>query len=196
MSIEIRRIDGTVAYESQSATSLREAVAEAVRQGVALAGADCSRANFSGARFSGANFSGAHFSLADFSGARFSGANFSGADFYKANFSRANFSGADFSRANFYGANFSGAEGILHVGPVDGWDMYAVRWDDGPRIKAGCRWFTVSEARKWWGKGGEPGNKPEHGPLMLAGLDALLAMAKAHGWEMPCGWEMAAGEGS
>ena len=33
MSIEIKRIDGTVAYESQSATSLKEAVAEAVRQG-------------------------------------------------------------------------------------------------------------------------------------------------------------------
>jgi len=195
MSIEIKRIDGTVAYESQSATSLKEAAEEAVRQGVSLAlanfsganfsGADFSLANFSRANFSGANFSGADFSLADFSRANFSRANFSGADFYKANFSGANFSGANFSRANFYGANFSGAEGILHVGPVDGWDMYAVRWDDGPRIKAGCRWFTVSEARKWWGKGGAPGNKPEHGPLMLAGLDALLAMAKAHGWEMP-----------
>jgi hypothetical protein len=176
MSIEIKRIDGTVAYESQSATSLKEAAEEAVRQGVSLA-----RAHFPGANFSGAHFSGADFSLANFSGANFSGANFSG---------------ANFSRANFYGANFSGAEGILHVGPVDGWDMYAVRWDDGPRIKAGCRWFTVSEARKWWGKGGAPGNKPEHGPLMLAGLEALLALAKAHGWEMPCGWEMAAGEGS
>jgi len=205
MSIEIKRIDGTVAYESQSATSLKEAAEEAVRQGVSLALANFSGANFSGAHFSGANFSGANFSLANFSRANFSGANFSGADFsladfsranfsranfsgadfYKANFSGANFSGANFSRANFYGANFSGAEGILHVGPVDGWDMYAVRWDDGPRIKAGCRWFTVSEARKWWGKGGAPGNKPEHGPLMLAGLDALLAMAKAHGWEMP-----------
>lgn len=137
MSIEIKRIDGTVAYESQSATSLKEAAEEAVRQGVSLA-----RAHFPLAHFSGANFSG----------------------------------------ANFYGANFYLAEGILHVGPVDGWDMYAVRWDDGPRIKAGCRWFTVSEAREWWGKGGAPGNKPEHGPLMLAGLDALLAMAKAHGW--------------
>lgn len=175
MSIEIKRIDGTVAYESQSATSLREAVAEAVRQGVSLAGA-----NFAGAYFSLANFSRANFSRADFSLAHFYGA-----DFSLANFSLANFSGASFYGANFFGANFFGVEGILHVGPVDGWDMYAVRWDDGPRIKAGCRWFTVSEARKWWGKGGAPGNKPEHGPLMLAGLDALLAMAKAHGWEMP-----------
>ena len=216
MSIEIRRIDGTVAYESQSATSLREAVAEAVRQGVALAGANCSGAHFSGANFFGAHFSGANFSRANFSGANFSGAdfylanfsgaNFSGADFSLANFSLANFSRADFSLANFslanfsgasfYGANFFGVKGILHVGPVDGWDMYAVRWDDGPRIKAGCRWFTVTEAREWWGKGGAPGNKPEHGPLMLAGLEALLALAKDHGWEMPCGWEMAAGEGS
>ena len=210
MSIEIKRIGGTVAYESQSATSLKEAAEEAVRQGVSLAlahfpganfpGANCSGANCSGANFSGANFYLAHFSGANFSGANCSGANFylahfSGAHFYKAdfsganfslaNFSGANFSGANFSLANFSGANFSGAKGILHVGPVDGWDMYAVRWDDGPRIKAGCRWFTVTEARAWWGKGGAPGNKPEHGPLMLAGLDALLAMAKAHGWEMP-----------
>ena len=211
MSIEIKRIDGTVAYESQSATSLKEAAEEAVRQGVSLArahfplahfsganfsGANFFRANFSGASFYGANFSRANFSGANFSLANFYGANFFRADFSLANFSRANFYGADFSRANFYGANFYLAEGVLHVGPVDGWDMYAVRWDDGPRIKAGCRWFTVSEAREWWGKGGAPGNKPEHGPLMLAGLDALLAMAKAHGWEMPCGWEMAAGEGS
>jgi hypothetical protein len=169
--------------------------------GANFSGAHFSGADFYLANFSGANFSGAHFTRADFSGANFSGANFSlanfsGANFTGADFSLANFSGADFSRANFYGANFYGAEGILHVGPVDGWGMYAVRWDDGPRIKASCRWFTVSEARKWWGKGGAPGNKPEHGPLMLAGLDALLAMAKAHGWEMPCGWEMAAGEGS
>ena len=170
MSIEIKRIDGTVAYESQSATSLKEAAEEAVRQGVSLA-----RAHFPGAHFSGANFFGAHFSGADFSRA-----NFSRADFSLANFSLANFSGA-----SFYGANFFGVEGILHVGPVDGWDMYAVRWDDGPRIKAGCRWFTVSEAREWWGKGGAAGNKPEHGPLMLAGLEALLALAKDHGWEMP-----------
>ena len=231
MSIEIKRIDGTVAYESQSATTLKEAAEEAVRQGVSLAranfsradfslanfsgadfsgadfsGANCSRANFSRANCSEANFSGANFSLANFSGAdfsradfsladfsraNFSRANFSGADFYKANFYGANFYGADFSRANFYGANFYLAEGILHVGPVDGWDMYAVRWDDGPRIKAGCRWFTVSEARKWWGKGGAPGNKPEHGPLMLAGLEALLALAKDHGWEMPPGQEVA-----
>ena len=175
MSVEIKRIDGTVAYESQSATSLKEAVAEAVRQGVSLAGANCSEADFFGANCSGANFYGANFSRANFSGANFYGANFFGVRFF----------GADFSRANFYGANFYVAEGILHVGPVDGWDMYAVRWEDGPRITAGCRWFTVSEAREWWGKGGAAGNKPEHGPLMLAGLEALLALAKDHGWEMP-----------
>ena len=185
MSVEIKRIDGTVAYESQSATSLKEAVAEAVRQGVSLAGANCSEADFFGANCSGANFYGANFSRANFSGANFYGANFFGVRFFGADFSRANFSRANFSGASFYGANFFGVEGILHVGPVDGWDMYAVRWDDGPRIKAGCRWFTVSEARKWWGKGGAPGNKPEHGPLMLAGLEALLALAKDHGWEMP-----------
>ena len=191
MSIEIKRIDGTVAYESQSATSLKEAAEEAVRQGVSLArahfsGADFSRANFYGADFYKANFYGANFYGADFSRANFYGANFYKADFYKADFYKANF-----SLANFSGADFYLAEGILHVGPVDGWDMYAVRWDDGPRIKAGCRWFTVDEAREWWEKGGRSGNAPEHGPLMLAGVEALLTLARAHGWEMPPGQEVA-----
>lgn len=32
---------------------------------------------------------------------------------------------------------------------------------------------------------------PEHGPLMLAGVEALVALARAHGWEMPPGQEVA-----
>lgn len=105
--------------------------------------------------------------------------NLSGADFTGADFSGVHFTGVDFT-----GADFTGAIGIIRMGPIDGWEMFAVRWPDGPRIKAGCRWFTVNEAREWWEKGGGPGNTPEHGPLMLAGLDALVALAREHEWEM------------
>ncbi len=104
---------------------------------------------------------------------------------------KADLSGADLTGAHLYGAHLTGATGIIRIGPIDGWEMYAVQRSGGPRIKAGCRWFTVGEARGWWGKGGGPGNTPEHGPRMLAGVEALVALARAHEWEMPPGQEVA-----
>ena len=86
--------------------------------------------------------------------------------------------------ADLTGAYLTGADGALAIGPIDTWIMYAVRFPDGPRIKAGCRWFTVAEAREWWGKGGAAQDTVTHGPRMLAGVDALMALAKAHGWEV------------
>ncbi len=171
MSYTIKRTNGTVAYVAKHATSAREAVKAAVKDG---------------ADFYGANLTEADLSWANLTGANFYGANFYGANFYGANLTGANVAGADLARAELFGA-----EGIVHVGPVDRWDMYAVRWPDGPRIKAGCRWFTVGEAREWWEKGGGTGNTPEHGPLMLAGVEELLTLARAHEWEMPPGQEVA-----
>ncbi len=104
---------------------------------------------------------------------------------------KADLSGADLTGAHLYGAHLTGATGIIRIGPIDGWEMYAVQRSGGPRIKAGCRWFTVGEARGWWGKGGGSGNTPEHGPRMLAGVEALVALARAHEWEMPPGQEVA-----
>lgn len=164
MSYAIKRNNGTVAYVAEHATSAREAVEAAVKDGANLIVA---------------NLIGANLAEADLVGAHLFGANLIGA-----NLAGANLTGANLRGANLTGANQREAKGIVHVGPVDGWDMYAVRWPDGPRIKAGCRWFTVGEAREWWEKGGEPSNAPGHGPLMLAGVEALVALARAHGWEM------------
>ena len=107
-----------------------------------------------------------------------------GADLTGAYLTGANFRGAYLRGANLTGADLTGADGVLAIGPIDTWIMYAVRFPDGPRIKAGCRWFTVAEAREWWGKGGEAKDTETHGPRMLAGVDALLALAAAHGWEV------------
>ena len=96
---------------------------------------------------------------------------------------------ADLTRAYLSGAYLSGADlsgavlgrTIQRIGPIDAWTMVAVRWADGPRIACGCRWFTVPQAREHWGPG--CADRREHGDIMLAGLDALMAICRAHGWE-------------
>jgi glutathione S-transferase len=196
MSYTIKRTDGNVAYVAKHAMLAHEAVEAAVRDKADLTGADLSRAHLSRAHLSGAHLSGAHLSGADLygadlTGAHLYGADLTGADLTGAHLSRADLYGAHLSRAHLSGADLTGATGIIRIGPIDGWEMYAVQRSGGPRIKAGCRWFTVGEARGWWGKGGGPGNTPEHGPRMLAGVEALVALARAHEWEMPPGQEVA-----
>ena len=55
--------------------------------------------------------------------------------------------GADLRGANLRGADLYGAKDILSIGPGGsrGDMLYAVRWDDGLRIKAGCFWGTLAE---------------------------------------------------
>ena len=202
--MQIKRTDGTIADDAPSAATMRDAVTAAV-----AAGADLARAYLSGAYLSGAYLSGAYFTGADLGGADLgeaylrgadltradltradlreadlSGADFTGADLSGAYLSAADLREADFRGADLRGADLRGAYGVLAIGPIDTWIMYAVRFPDGPRIKAGCRWFTVAEAREWWGEGGEEKDTVSHGPRMLAGVDALTALARAHGWEV------------
>ena len=118
-----------------------------------------SGADLSGADLYGANLSRANLYRANLYRANLSGANLSRANLYCANLYRANLSGADLSRANLSGANLSGAEGIIRVGPAsDGYEFYAVQRDGDVWIKAGCRWFSIADARAHWRKsrGGTP----------------------------------------
>ena len=163
--IRISRLDGTIAYDAPSAATMRDAVTAAVAAGADLAGA---------------YLRGAYLRRADLTRADLAGANLRGADLVGANLR-----GADLRGADLRGADLRGADGVLAIGPIDTWIMYAVRFPDGPRIKAGCRWFTVAEAREWWTQGGEEKDTVSHGPRMLAGVDALMALARAHGWEAP-----------
>ena len=177
--MQIKRTDGTIAYEATNAATMRDAVTAAV-----AAGADLARADPRGADLSGAYLSGADFTGADLRGADLRGADLRGADLTGADLSGAYLSGADLRGADLRGADLTRADGVLAIGPIDTWIMYAVRFPDGPRIKAGCRWFTVAEAREWWAQGGEEKDTVSHGPRMLAGVDALTALARAHGWEV------------
>ena len=68
----------------------------------------------------------------------------------RANLSGAYLSQADLSRANLSGAYLSGAKiksWVAQLRRSDGHEFIAFDTDQGVKIKAGCRWFTVAEYR-------------------------------------------------
>jgi len=130
----------------------------------------------------GADLRGANLRGADLRGAELIGVKLVAADLENANLIGAKLEGANLERANLEGANLWGAKGILIAGPCDHWLMYAVRHNDEPRFFAGCRGpFTETEARAWW-HGKRQDHTPKHDAAMIAGVEALLMLAKAHDW--------------
>ena len=164
---EIKSVSGIVLYRSDGATSLREAVIAAVREGAdlrdanlrdanlrdanlscaSLSCANLSGANLSGAYLSCASLSCANLSCADLSGANLSCANLSCADLRDANLSCANLSCANLSGASLSGAYLSGearligARPVVQVGPIGSRSDWLVAYltDGGIRIDAGCQ---------------------------------------------------------
>jgi hypothetical protein len=163
--------------------------------GAYLTGADLSRANLAGANLAGADLTGA-----DLTGACLTGANMTGANLSRAYLTGANMIGADLTGANLTGANLTGADLIdanltgadlrradlssqwVVQGGVrsDGHAFFLQRLtgDDQPMVKAGCRLFTLEEAKAHWTetRGGTPlGNET------FAIIDGMVAVAKARG---------------
>ena len=186
-----RRADLTGAYLTRAnltrANLTRANLAGADLTGADLTRANLTRANLTGADLTGADLTGADLARANLTGADLTGADLTGADLTGADLARANLTGADLTGADLTGAYLTRAylgRTLQRIGPIDGYTMVAVSWADGPRIACGCRWFTVAEARAWWGKGcaAESPERKAHGEIMLAGLDALLSICRAHGW--------------
>ena len=129
---------------------------QAELSGENLHGAKLCRVNLREARMCMADLSNSDLSYSSMTNANLRRANLRGA-----NFSGANLRGADLSLANLYGANLSGVElykvdlygakGIVNAG-MDwrGHLFIGVQRDDGWMVKAGCRWFTISEAKDHW----------------------------------------------
>jgi len=199
MTVTIYRRDGSVLFTSATATTTAEAVNEVIADArkhlsranlsrADLSGADLSLANLSWANLSRANLSLANLSWANLSRANLSRADLSLANLSWANLSRANLSGANLSGANLSGANLSGAVNapqLLQLGPVDNWLITLINTPTGWRVVAGCRDFTVDEARAHWKAKSHVdwgGYTEWHGNRMLAAVDALLKLAKAYGW--------------
>ena len=102
---------------------------------------------------------------------------------------RADLRFADLSSADLRSADLSSARGLgdfFQLGPIDTWWMSISLKESGWMFRAGCRYFTEAEAREWWRPENLPawtkGSAPDHGARMLAGVDALIALAKAHNW--------------
>jgi uncharacterized protein YjbI with pentapeptide repeats len=144
--------------------------------GANLSGANLSRADLFGANLSRANLSRANLSGADLSGANLSRANLSGADLSGANLSRADLSGANLSGANLFGVPV--IDGGLRS---DGYRFFLTAYkEEGVRIKAGCRNFTIDEARAHW-RGARRGTQLGNESILI--VDYLERMAEVRGWK-------------
>ena len=109
-------------------------------------------------------------------------ANLSGANLIEADLSGTDLSGANLSRANLSGADLSGANLRLIGGRTDGYYFYLIREDvptNRVMICAGCRYFTLDEARAHWT---ETRGGTELGEESLALVDHAERMAKIVGW--------------
>ena len=137
--------------------------------------ADLFDANLSGANLSRADLRWANLSEADLREVDLSEANLSGANLSGANLRGANLRGVDLSRADLRRADITGAKGIylLPVQDPRGYSWpHAILCSDGEwRIRAGCRFFTIPEARAHWGETYK-GNR-RIGDMYLAAVDWL-----------------------
>jgi uncharacterized protein YjbI with pentapeptide repeats len=138
-----------------------------------LSEANLSEANLSEANLFGANLFGADLSRANLSRANLSRANLSDADLSEANLFGANLSEADLSEANLSEANLSEANLSCRVPLFADTKRRYVLFvlegvKDGPRFVAGCRNFTLAEAREHWAT-----LRPQ--PAYVAAIDAWVA---------------------
>ena len=125
-----------------------------------LSGADLRGADLDGAYLYGANLGAADLSHANLHGAHLYGANLGGADLSHANLSGANLRDANLGDANLRDADLRGASlggaDLVYANLIsggqrsDGYEFYGQIKDGELWIKAGCRYFSIDEARRHW----------------------------------------------
>ena len=120
------------------------------------------RAHLGGANLVEANLAGAYLARAYLARANLAGAHLGGA----------NLGGANLAGAYLAGAHLGGARGIVILTETDhGYRVIAAKRDDAWRIYAGCRDFTLAEARAHWGA--DDYRFPLTGRRIIACLDWL-----------------------
>lgn len=120
--------------------------------------ADLSHNVLSGGKFTGADFTGVDLSYASLRGTDFTDAKLTGANLYCCDLNTTIVAGADLtgtylSDAGIEETDFTGCKGIVDAGTDPrGYRFIGVAGEDGAwMVKAGCRWFTLDEARAHWG---------------------------------------------
>ena len=114
---------------------------------------DLRNADLRGADLRNANLRDANLLDADLEDAGLRNASLPGANLRGANLRGANLRGANLRYANLLGANFRGAFGFvfLPVQDMRGYSFVHAVLDVQWRIRAGCRYFTIPEAKAHWG---------------------------------------------
>ena len=169
VTVEIRsRWDNSVIYSAAVPADVPEwrrvrvAVEMAVRDRVRLDGASLDGARLDGARLDGARLidarlDGASLDGASLDGARLIGATLDGASFIGASLIGARLDGASLIDASLDGASLDGARPdkataapLRRATRADGYEFLLWPTDAGWRVRAGCRFFTLPEARDHW----------------------------------------------
>ena len=179
MAYFVKHKDGSELFKSETATSIKEALQEAVKGGAYLGGAYLGGADLGGADLGGAYLGGAYLRGAYLRGADFRGAYLRGADLR----------GADLRGAHLRGAYLRGAylgEQWVIQGPArsDGYFFFLqhLKDDKEPMIRAGCHNLSLPDAMKHWEetRGGTP-----LGAETFAIIDCMVQLATIRGYIKP-----------
>ena len=173
------RFTGAVQFTAE--IECEETALRSVKIGLAVRWAIKNEANLREANLRGADLSEANLRGANLREANLYWANLREANLRGANLREANLRGANLSEANLYGAD-SISDRIIDGGiRSDGYRFLLTRTDPGPwRIKAGCRNFTLDEAREHWTR-----TRPEGDPLgdeTRLIIAHMVAVAKLRKW--------------
>jgi uncharacterized protein YjbI with pentapeptide repeats len=177
------RWTGAVIFEAEIGAEY-SGQSDSVKLGIAVKIAVKARANLVGANLVGANLAGASLARANLAdaflaGANLAGVNLAGASLAGAKLAGANLAGASLARANLADAKLAGR--IIDGGiRADGYRFLLTRTEPGEwRVKAGCRNFTLAEAREHWGASY---GRTELGAEALAIIDHMVALAELREW--------------
>jgi uncharacterized protein YjbI with pentapeptide repeats len=139
-----------------------------------LSGADLRWAKLSGADLRWANLNEADLRGVDLRWANLRWADLRWANLNEADLSWAKLSGADLSWVNLSWVNLSGAN-LIHCGTrSDGYAFFAQIKDGKIWIKAGCRYFTIEDAKKHWNETRPDCQLGEESRQLLKNANALV----------------------
>jgi hypothetical protein len=158
--VEIKNIYGDVIYTAKDATTVKQAVEQAILSSADLYSADLSSANLSSADLSRANLYSADLYSANLSCANLSCANLSSADLSSANLYSADLSSANLSSALIDKKTIANLRQI-NVSSYP-YQIQAVLFLDGSRwIRMGCLWKSLED---WKRDGGILNSNPSEFP--------------------------------
>ncbi len=184
----LNRFTGEVQVEAQieadqntaSSVKLGLAVKWAFGKKADLSEANLREADLSEADLRWANLREADLREADLRGANLRGANLSGANLSGANLHGAYLNGAYLNGADLHGADLSGANLIDGGQDSRGYRFVGYLFENALRIGAGCRDFTLDEARAHWAEvhAANPALQAE----CIAKVTLIEIVATARGW--------------